>query len=165
MTYFQQIKYGKSIGMLLSRLGYKGRCFPFCSLSFTLSPSCSEESQLPHHEMPYGEVYIARNSRLWPTANRDQQPVNSYVVSFKVELLKPVNRCMFWSRPFHCQALRRLQPWAASWLQTCEMLWVRKPSLATPKILDSRKCQILNVCCVKPPNFRAICHGSSNLDT
>lgn len=45
----------------------------------------------------------------------------------------------------------------------CEMLWARKSSLATPKILNYGKCQILNVCHVKPPNLRAICRGSSNL--
>ena len=143
----------------------KRLCFPFCSLSFNLSLSCSGECQLLYHEMPCEEAYRARNPCLWPIAYKDLQPVNSHGVSFEVKLLKPVNSLMSesGSRPSHCHPLRWLMRWATSWLQCCEIFWARKLCLATPGILNCRKCQILNVCCVKPLSFRVIHHGSCNV--
>lgn len=160
MTNFQQIKYGKKVGKSLSKLGYTMSVFCFThslSLSHSLCSCC---------EMPHGEAHRARNDI------SGQQPARTCSLSTGKEWAlkwnsEAVNSHMSerGSRPSQCQALRWLQPWAIPWRQPYETLWARKPSLATPGILTHRKCQILNVCCVKPLSFRVICHDSSNMSS
>lgn len=43
----------------------------------SLSPGCSEGSQLPCCELPFGETHLAKKWCLWPTASKDLRPANS----------------------------------------------------------------------------------------
>lgn len=61
------------------------------NLTFSLMVSSFWEKQAAHCEYPYGEIHVAKDSDIWPTARKNLRLADSHVRELEVDLPRPVN--------------------------------------------------------------------------
>lgn len=129
--------------MSLLRLGDR-KTLSSIWLTITLVLSCSDGSQLPCSEMPYGEAYVTRNQGFQATAQRPpvQPPAKNWIL--------PATRDWVWKR-----FLPPLEPWDDHRQHLDYSLW---GTLSHTQITDSETQH--SICCIKLLNLGVICSAA-----